>query len=163
MESASRVLGGTERYVKSFAGVERYKTFLKKHTFHWKLLIGSEDSTTPSEESFRLGGFPTLVGSRNHDTANTHFYGEFMGMYEEEKRGHNLLHLLFEYRLKIPRYFYLSLYAAGANLKGFTFNDMEFSCGIRGSFDLFGGPFSVGWGRAEGQLYRVYLTMGREY
>ena len=167
LENATKILGGTEQYVKIFWGNTQVKTFAQKHTFTGSLFLGTADPSIPDNEAFTIGGNDTRLNCYNADTDGSLFYSDFMGMQNEEKSGTRLAAAKISYRLFIPRYFYLHfLYGAGNVWK----NDDSIKVasllqyyGVKGSFSSPFGPLSIGWGITSKGNDQVYLTAGWEF
>jgi NTE family protein len=167
VENSSKVLGGTEQYVKIFWGNTQVKTFGEKHTVSGSLALGTADPSIPENELFTLGGNHTRLDCYNAETAGSLFYSDFMGFMNEEKSGTRLAAARLSYRLFIPRYFYLSfLYGAG-NVWGkgasIRADSLLQYYGIRGSFSSPFGPLSLGWGITSKGDDRLYMTAGWEF
>jgi NTE family protein len=167
VESASTILGGTERFVKIFWNASMVRTLARRHTFSGSLFLGSADPSTPESESFSLGGSPSRLNSANAITANSLFYADFMGLRSEQKFGTKLAAAKASYRVFIPRYFYLDFtYGIGNVWKSaetITKDSLLQSYGVTGTFDTPLGPLSIGWGITSQGSDRVYMSAGREF
>lgn len=167
LENTSEIFGGTEQYVKIFWGANIVRTFFKRHTLSGSLALGSSDPSIPAVDSFSLGGYGTRLNCYNADTGGSLFYADFMGLRDEEKFGTRIAVGKATYRIFIPKYFYLELiYGVGNvwnNTDAITRESLLQSYGIRGTFDTYIGPLSVGWGVTSEGKDRLYMTAGREF
>ncbi len=165
--STHELLGGSEQYVKLFWNYSQVMTLAKKHTFTAALSLGTADTSTPEIEEFTLGGTPTRLNCYNPDTGASHFYADFPGLADEERRGNRLAVGRLGYRLFIPRAFYLDLTYAVGNVwpRGSVIraDTMLQAYGVMGSFVTFMGPLSFGWGITSEGNDRMYLTSGWEF
>jgi len=167
IESATSVLGGSEEYVKLFWNYSQAVTFKRKHTVTASMSFGSADTSTPGIEEFTLGGTATRLNCYNPDTGASHYYADFPGLADEERRGNRLAVAKLGYRLFVPRAFYLDLtygignvWESGSVIKTDTLLQ---SFGVSGSFVTFLGPLTTGWGITSEGDDRVYLTSGWEF
>lgn len=167
LENSSKILGGTEQFVKIFWGETIAKTFSRRHTVIGSLFLGTADPSIPDEDSFGLGGNKLRINCFNRDTAASLFYTDFLGLRPEQKFGTRLASGRVSYRLFIPRYFYLEfLYGAGNVWKTgdtITTDSLLQHYGVQGSFDTYFGPLSVGWGITSHGDDQVYMTAGRQF
>ncbi len=81
IESAQEFFGGTEQFVKIFWSGSFVKTFAEKHTLLGGFSLGTADPSTPDIESFTLGGNPSRLDCYDYDSAGSHFYTDFQGLY----------------------------------------------------------------------------------
>jgi len=167
IESAQEFFGGTEQFVKIFWSGSFVKTFAEKHTLFGGFSLGTADPSTPDIESFTLGGNPSRLDCYDYDSAGSHFYTDFQGLYSEEKYGNYMAVGKIKYRLFIPRYFYLSfIYNIGNvwdNQDTMRFDTLLQSYGIQGTFASFMGPLSIGWGITSDGDDRLYMSAGWEF
>lgn len=167
LESATEVLGGSEEFVKMFWSSSAYMTLGKKHTVSGSFSLGTSDPSTPLIDAFTLGGDATRLNCYDSASSRSHFYADFAGLSHEERRGTRLATAKLNYRLFIPRAFYLDLtYSAGNvwNSKDtISANTMLQSYGVKGSFATYFGPLSVGWGITSQGDDRVYLSGGWDF
>lgn len=167
LENSSKILGGTEQFVKIFWGNTQVKTFAKKHTISGSLFLGTADPSIPDNEAFTLGGNFTRLGCYNAETGGSLFYSDFMGMQNEEKSGTRLAAARLSYRLFIPRYFYLHILYGIGNVWGKSSSIRADSLlqyyGVKGSFSSPFGPLSIGWGITSKGEDQLYMTAGWEF
>lgn len=167
LENASSVLGGTERFVKIYWGMNGYRTFGRRHTVSGSLALGSTDPATPEIEWFSLGGAPSRLGCTNSAAAASLFFADFAGLRQEQKSGTKLAAAKLSYRLFIPRYFYLDFSVGAGNVwdkdDTITRESLLQCYGITGSFDTYLGPISSGWGITSHGEDCVYFSAGREF
>jgi len=165
VESAGKVLGGTESYVKLLASLDSFYTLRRKHTFRWGLAWGTADRSLPLAQAFRLGGGDNLYG---YDQGQP--FGDrnnLFGYSQDEFLGRQLVAGGVEYIFWIPRYFYLSLICQAGNVWKATdkirLSELRYGWGIRGAFDTPAGPVSLGFGRAGEGCERLYFSAGYEF
>ncbi|MFC1551356.1 patatin-like phospholipase family protein [Candidatus Latescibacterota bacterium] len=167
IESSQEFFGGTEQFVKLFWSGSYAKTYAKKHTLLGGFSLGTADPSTPDIESFTLGGTATRLNCYDYDSAMSHFYADFQGLYHEEKFGNYMAVGKLKYRLFIPRYFHLGLiYNIGNvwnNQDTIRFDSLLQSYGIQGTFASRLGPFSIGWGITSQGDDRLYTSAGWEF
>ncbi|MFC1651422.1 BamA/TamA family outer membrane protein, partial [Candidatus Latescibacterota bacterium] len=167
IESSQEFFGGTEQFVKLFWSGSYAKTYAKKHTLLGGFSLGTADTSTPEIEAFTLGGTPTRLNCYDYDSAMSHFYSDFQGLYHEEKYGNYLAVGKLKYRLFIPRFFHLSMiYNIGNvwnNQDTIHFDSLLQSYGIQGSFASRLGPFNIGWGITSKGDDRLYMSSGWEF
>ena len=167
VETTSEVLGGTEQFVKLFWEGSMYKTFARKHTISGAFYLGSADPSTPDIESFTIGGTRSRLNCYDWESTGSHFYADFPGLADEEKTGNRLAALSIDYRLFIPRLFYLNLsYHIGnvwKNTGTITSRSLIQSFGIKGSLSTLVGPASVGWGITSEGDERIYMSAGWKF
>jgi len=167
IESANLFFGGSEQYVKIFWGYSHMKTLAKKHTFLGGFSLGTADPSTPYIESFTLGGNTTRLNCYDYECARSHFYGDFQGLYSDEKYGNYLAVGKISYRLFVPKYLYLTfIYNVGNVWKNndvITFDSLLQSYGIQASFATYLGPLSIGWGITSKGEDRLQMSAGWEF
>ncbi len=167
LENSSKILGGSEQFVKIFWGATVVKSLTRRHTMSGSIYLGSSDPSIPENESFSLGGYATRLNCYNTDTGGSLFYADFMGLGNEEKFGTRLAVGKAAYRVFIPRYFYLEMiYGVGNVWKStdtITGKSLLQSYGVRGTFDTYIGQLSLGWGVTSEGKDRWYMTAGREF
>jgi len=167
VESASEVFGGSEQFAKIYWGTSVARTYARKHTVSGSFSVGTADPSIPDIEAFTLGGDATRLNCYDTDSAGSHFYADFPGLADEEKRGTRMAVGKISYRLFIPRAFYLDFIYSIGNVweRGATITARSLmqSYGITGSFATFVGPLSCGWGiTSEGDDW-LYLSSGWEF
>ena len=167
IESAHDFFGGTEKFVKFYWSGAYLKTIRKRHTLSGSFALGSADTSTPTVESFMLGGNSSRLNCYNYDTAMSHFYADFQGLHSEERNGNYLAVGKFSYRLFVPRFFYLDLIFNIGNVwnnsEAITFESLLMGYGVRGSFDTYLGPLSIGWGITSEGDDRLHMLAGWEF
>ncbi len=167
IESATDLLGGTERYVRLFWNASWYETFWRRHTFGGTVSAATADPSTPALESFTLGGEATRLNCYDFDSGGTHFYADFPGLYDEEYAGTRLAVARIAYRLFIPRAFNLEITYAIGNVwrskETITTDSLLQGYGIRGSFSTYGGPVGLAWGITSEGDDRLSLSAGWEF
>ena len=165
LESAGKVLGGTESYTKLFAFLDSFHTVRRKHTFRWRTAWGTADLTLPYSEHFRLGGGDDIYGYHYGQPFGDH--NNLYGYAQDQFIGRQLLAGAVEYTLWIPKYFYLSLIYHTGNVWKATekirLSELHHAWGIRGAFDTLAGPISVGYGRTMEGNERMYFSAGYEF
>jgi|GEM_PF-2876481 NTE family protein len=167
IESSQEFFGGTEQFVKLFWSGSYAKTYARKHTVLGGFSLGTADPSTPDIDSFTLGGTSTRLNCYDYDSAMSHFYADFQGLYHEERFGNYMAVGKLKYRLFIPRYFHLGLiYNIGNvwnNQDPIRFDSLLQSYGIQGTFASRLGPFSIGWGITSQGDDRLYTSAGWEF
>ena len=167
IENASEIFGGTEQFVKIFWGNSFVRTYARKHTLGGSFMVGTADPSIPDIEAFTLGGDASRLNCYDPDTANSHYYADFLGLADEGKRGTRLVVGKLSYRLFIPRAFYLSaIYSLGNVWEqgvAITSRSLLHSFGITGSFATYAGPLSFGWGNTSEGDDRYYISAGWEF
>ena len=167
IESATAVLGGSDQFVKIYWGSSFARTYGRKHTFLGMFSFGSTDPSTPNIDVFTLGGHATRLNCYDIESAGSHFYADFPGLTDEERRGTRLAAGKMTYRLFIPRAFYLDLIYGIGNVWGqgetITVKSLLQSYGIRGSFATFAGPLSFGWGITSEGDDRTHISAGWDF
>ena len=167
IERASEFFGGSEQFTKIFWGNSFVKTFARKHTVTGSFLVGTADPSIPDIEAFTLGGTVSKLNSYDTDITESNFYGDFMGLSDEEKFGNRLAVSKLSYRLFIPKFFYLDLIYSIGNVwtRGatITVDSLLQSYGIRGSFATIVGPISFGWGITSMGEDKLYMSAGWEF
>ncbi|MFC1606992.1 patatin-like phospholipase family protein, partial [Candidatus Latescibacterota bacterium] len=150
IETTSEVMGGTDQFVKLFWGASLYRTLGRKHTFSGSFSLGTADPSLPDIEQFSLGGSPTRLNCYDWESSGSHYYADFHGLHHEEKTGNRLTAVSANYRLFIPRFFYLNFTYGIGNVwkKGdnITAKTLLQSYGTTGTFSTPVGLFSAGWG-----------------
>jgi len=167
IESATEVFGGSEQYVKIFWDAAFARTYWRKHTFSGGFVLGTADPSIPEIESFSLGGDATRVNCYDWSSVASHFYADFPGLPDESRFGTRLTVGRLNYRLFIPRQFFLDLTYSVGNVwpKGTTVSarDLIQGYGVTGSFDTFAGPIRIGWGITSEGDEHVYMSGGWEF
>ena len=167
IESASEVFGGSEQFAKIFLGNSMTRTFFRRHTFSYGLLVGTADPSIPDIEAFRLGGLPTRLSTYDPASADSQIYADFMGLADEERSGTRLAVGKLSYRLYVPRAFHLELmYHIGnvwARGQSISTDSLIQGYGALASFATFLGPISFGWGITSEGNDRAYLSAGWEF
>ncbi len=167
IESATEVLGGSEQFVKVYWAGSVAATPLERHTFLGHLALGTADPSIPDIEAFTLGGVPSRLNCYDAETAAAHWYADFPGLADEERRGTRLAAGTLAYRLFVPRMFYLTLSYSIGNVwpRGsvITANTLLQGYGVTGSLATFIGPITLGWGITSQGDDRVSLSAGWEY
>jgi len=135
IESANEFFGGTEQYVKIYWGGSYVRTYKQLHTFTASFSLGTADPSTPSTESFTLGGNLSRVYCYDFESGMSHYYADFQGLYSEERTGNYLAVGKLAYRLHIPKFFYLTfIYNIGNvwdNNDTITFDSVLHGYGVR--------------------------------
>ncbi|MCD6308734.1 MAG: BamA/TamA family outer membrane protein, partial [Candidatus Latescibacteria bacterium] len=166
IESATDVLGGSERFVKIYLNNAFAHTYWRRHTFGGTFSLGTADPSTPDIEAFTLGGEKSRLNCYDIDSGGTHFYADFPGLADEEYSGTRIAVAKAFYRLFIPRAFYLDLTYAIGNVwpRGATIgvDSLIQSYGVRASFATYGGPVSLAWGITSEGDDRLYFSAGWE-
>jgi outer membrane protein assembly factor BamA len=150
-----RLIGGQEKYTKAYVKLEGFYTYWSNYTLHIRGGIGVADKTLPFSEYFRLGGID-----------------EFMGLYEYEYTGRQLIYSNLEFRYKLPfkivSDFYVGLRYDLAGIwetPDLIMNSHDFFPGYGGwlGIDTFIGPFIAGYGQTRDKSGIFYLSFGYRY
>jgi len=98
-------LGEIEEFKKVDGNLNRYFTFLNRHTLHVQAVAGWTDQTLPEVEKFYLGG---AIPEQNYRDADIYNTIPFMGMKPRKMSADvfGLAHM--EYRLRIRKNLYMS-------------------------------------------------------
>jgi len=167
IESATDVLGGSERFVKIYWNNAFARTYWRRHTFGGTFSLGTADPSTPDIEAFTLGGEKSRLNCYDIDSGGTHFYADFPGLADEEYYGTRIAVAKAFYRLFVPRAFHLDLTCAIGNVwpRGATISvdSLIQSYGARASFATYGGPVSLAWGITSEGDDRWYFSAGWEF
>ena len=167
IESSHDFFGGTEKFVKMFWGSTHVKTFARKHTFSGSFFLGTADASTPYIESFTIGDNSTRLNCYDYSSASSHYYADFQGLNSEEKYGNYLAVGKINYRLFIPKYFYLSCIFNIGNVwdndETITFDSLLQAYGIQGSFATYLGSLDIGWGITSEGDDRLTMSAGWEF
>jgi NTE family protein len=150
-----RIIGGQEKYTKAYVKLEGFYTYKSRYTLHLRGGIGVADKTLPFPEYFRLGGIE-----------------EFMGLYEYEYMGRQLIYSNLEFRYKLPfkivsdAYIALRYDLAGIwETPDLIMNSEDFFPGYGAWFgiDTFLGPIMAGYGQTRDKSGIFYLSFGYRY
>jgi len=150
-----RLIGGQEKYTKAYVKLEGFYTYDSRYTLHVRGGIGVADKTLPFSEYFRLGGID-----------------EFMGLYEYEYSGRQLIYSNFEFRYKLPIKIISDCYIAiRYDLAGIwetpdlILKSEDFFPGYGGwlGIDTFLGPLIAGYGKTRDRSGIFYLSFGYRY
>lgn len=165
VESAGKVLGGTESYVKLLALLDSFYTIGRKHTFRWRAAWGAADRSLPYGEAFRLGGGGDIYGYSHGEVFGDH--SNLYGYAQDAFLGRQLLGGGLEYTLWVPKYFYLSLIWQMGNVWQATdeirLSELHYGWGVRGAFDTMAGPVSLGYGHTKEGDDALYFSVGYEF
>jgi len=149
------ILEGQEKYTKASVNIEGYYTYLSRHTFHIRGFVGVGDKTLPFSEFFRIGGL--------HD---------FIGLYEYEYFGRQVVLANLEYRYKLPfrvisdAYITLRYDIGGIwEIPDLVLESEYFFHGIGGWFgiDTVLGPLYLGYGDTSKNRGLFYLSLGYDF
>ncbi len=150
-----RIIGGQEKYTKAYVKLEGFYTYRSKYTLHLRGGIGVADKTLPFSEYFRLGGIE-----------------EFMGLYEYEYTGRQLIYSNLEFRYQLPfkiisdAYFALRYDLAGIwETPDLIMKSQDFfpGYGVWFGIDTFIGPLLAGYGQTRNKSGIFYLSFGYRY
>ncbi|MBT4482065.1 MAG: BamA/TamA family outer membrane protein, partial [Candidatus Latescibacteria bacterium] len=166
IESASEVFGGTEQFAKIYWRSSFAKSH-RKNTLNGTFSLGTADPSLPGIEAFTLGGDASRLNCYDLDSAGSHFYSDFLGLSDEEKRGTRLAVGKLSYRRFIPKAFYIDLIYSIGNVweKGsvITPRSLLQSYGVMGTLTTYVGPLSFGWGVTSEGNERFYMSAGWEF
>ena len=147
LESAARILGGTESYTKMAFFGETFHTYRRRNTLHLSVRWGTGDPTLPFSEMFRIGGPTTLYGT-----------------HQDEFQGRQLFDAHIEYRFHVPRYYYFSLRYDAGNVWRFAekirLSELKHAWGAQVTFSTLLGPISLSYGRSDEGHKRIYFSAG---
>ncbi|MFC1693968.1 patatin-like phospholipase family protein [Candidatus Latescibacterota bacterium] len=167
VESASEVMGGSEQFAKIVWSSSLVRTYARKHTVGGSFMVGTADPSIPDIEAFSMGGDTSHLNCYDSDSGGSHFYADFYGMANEEKRGTRIAVGKLSYRLFVPRAFYLEFLYSIGNVWGrgvtITADTLLQSYGIKASFSTYAGPLSIGWGITSEGNDRIYMSSGWEF
>ena len=147
LESAAKILGGTEAYTKMAFFAETFRTWRTRNTLHLSVHWGTADPTLPFSQMFRLGGPNTLYG-----------------YHQDEFQGRQLFAAHLEYRYYVPRYYYFSLRYDAGNVwriaEKIRLSKLKHAWGIRATLSTLLGPISLSYGRSDEGNQRIYFSAG---